>query len=462
LSKYRPPPTLARFMLDDAPVRCAVGPIGSGKSTACIMELLRRAAGGDPDSDGKVRSRFAVIRNSYRELRDTTRKTFEQWIGPAFGRWSEQDFSFHLRSGNIESEIMFRSLDRPEDKKKLLSLELTGAYVNEARTLAKDNFDTLTGRVGRYPSKPKWSGIWMDSNPWHSGHWLSELFRDEPSFKLFRQPGGLSPDAENVENLRPNYYADLLAGKDQQWINVYVHGQDAVGDAGSVYGELLDHLERRGGMAPWIHDENRTYCAWDLGHADAEAIWWYQINAKGAVDVIDWYENSGKPHSHYWAEVEARPWKVERHHLPHDAKQKTAQTGLSTIQQFLKRWPNVTIVPSISVEDGIAAARWLLEQPTRFHPRCGNGIKRLREYRYEFDEQTRNFSSKPLHNHASNSADAFRYLAVMFKGTSSAEGRHGAQIQAAAASKSITFRGYTIDDLFRDSGPVVIPLRKRI
>src|SRR5947208_1263768 len=110
---YRPPPTLARFMGSDARYRCVVGPIGSGKTSSCIMELLRRSREQRPGPDGKRHTRWAVIRTSYRELRDTTRRTFEQWITPEMGTWRESDFAFKLAVGDVRAEFMFRSLDQP-------------------------------------------------------------------------------------------------------------------------------------------------------------------------------------------------------------------------------------------------------------------------------------------------------------------------------------------------------------
>ena len=82
----------------------------------------------------------------------------------------------------------------------------------------------------------------------------------------------------------------------------------------------------------------------------------------------------------------------------------------------------VGIVPSIGLDDGIGAARWLLEQPVRFHERCStahrldhSGLDALREYRFGWDEANQCFSRTPLHNWASHTADAFRYLAVVVK-----------------------------------------------
>ena len=72
---YASMPSLKAFHGSDAFVRGVLGPIGSGKSVACVMEIMRRAQQQRPGADGIKRSRWAVIRNTYGELRDTTLKT---------------------------------------------------------------------------------------------------------------------------------------------------------------------------------------------------------------------------------------------------------------------------------------------------------------------------------------------------------------------------------------------------
>src|SRR5687768_16241780 len=115
-------------MRSDAFVRALVGPVGSGKSSGCTIELIRRASQQTPGPDGVRRTRWAIIRNTYPQLRDTTRKTFEQWIPADTGQWHEQEFTFEvdrkLADGTrMHCEVLFRALYRPEDVKKLLSLE---------------------------------------------------------------------------------------------------------------------------------------------------------------------------------------------------------------------------------------------------------------------------------------------------------------------------------------------------
>lgn len=420
-------PTVHDMLMDDSFARCIVGPLGSGKSSGCVLDIANRAVNQKPGFDGVRRTRFAVVRNSYGQLRDTTRKTFEQWVPPILGgTWHEQPFIFEaqrkLRDGTrIHSEVLFRAMDRPDDVRKILSLELTGAYCNELREMAKEVFDGLQGRVGRYPSQAQggasWFGVSADTNPWSTSSWGYQLFSKDrpPGFRLFEQPDGLGPDAENLENLPPGYYERLCHGKDADWIAEYLRAQYPSADRGSIYGELIDALERRGGVGAFEHGTDGVDVTLDLGVSDATALWFTRHNANRSVDFIDWHEETGKGMPHFFKVIDERGYKIRRVFLPHDARQRSFQTGVSTIQQFEKHFgaQRVTIGPELSVADGIAAGRWLLEQPCRFHSRCAEGLKRLRAYRYVWDEAKKVFSKTPLHDWTSHTADSYRGVALV-------------------------------------------------
>jgi hypothetical protein len=427
--RYDAPPTVSRFLDSDAFVRCVVGPVGSGKSSGCVMEIVRRAMEQQPGPDGIRRTRFAVIRNTYGQLRDTTRKTFEQWVPDALGKWHEQSFTFEMRFGDVHCEVLFRALDRPEDVKKLLSLELTGAYINEAREVPKSVLDVLQTRVGRFPSKIQggatWFGVWMDTNPWHTGHWGYRLFSESKpdGFALFEQPGGREPHAENVENLPAGYYDRLCQGKDSEWVEEYVDSQYPRADRGSVYGHLFASLKDRGGVAAFEHPNDGVFTSWDLGISDSTAIWFWRLGQ--GLDVVDHYEAHGEPLSHFMNVVDARGYQYVKHWLPHDARARSLQTGVSVLDQALQRWPGkVAIAPGLDLVDGISATRWMLEQPTtRFHTRCSSitgpsdidGLEALRAYRYEYDEERKVYKKTPLHDWSSHTSDAARYMSLVVR-----------------------------------------------
>lgn len=220
-------------------------------------------------------------------------------------------------------------------------------------------------------------------------------------------------------------------------------------NVGSVWGDLVEALERIQGVAEFEHEQDGVFTSWDLGHTDATAIWFWRINKDRAVDVIDHYEAHGRPMSHYFDVVDERGYAYVKHCLPHDARAKTLQTGSSILEQSLKHWPGkVVITPQLSLADGIQAGRWLLQQPIRIHTRCGEGIEALRQYHYEYDEDTKAFGLKPEHDWSSHTADAFRYLALVVK--------YGELVtRKALPPKPIMIPGHdhtwTLDQLFKDN-----------
>lgn len=266
-------PTLEEFAASNAFMRGVMGPFGSGKSSVCVLELVQRGLEQRRGPDGWKRSRFAVIRNTFPELRDTTIKTIFQWFPPhRFGKYVENKKTYVMRAWEkTEIELVFLALDSPDDIKKLLSLELTGAWVNEAREVPWTVIEALQGRVGRYPAKrdggPTWSGVWMDTNPpdsdskWYGYFedklWLKDFramkakgelpatMREEDFAAIFTQPGGRDPDAENLTNLPGGrlYYSRLAAGKAAEWVKVYVDGKYGfVVEGKLVYPEYNDRI----------------------------------------------------------------------------------------------------------------------------------------------------------------------------------------------------------------------------
>jgi len=257
--RYDALPTLRRFHASDAFWRFVIGPVRSGKSTACSMELMRRACEQAPGPDGIRRSRWAVVRQTYRELEDTTLRTWLMWF-PAeyFGTFYRRSMTHLVVFNDVQAEILFRALDKPKDVSHLLSLELTGAWVNEAREIPKGIIDALGDRVGQYPPKRDggctWRGVFGDTNPPDDDHWIYRLAEVErpDGWAFFRQPGGLieqngtfvpNPRAENMSNLQEGYkyYLDRLPGKAPDYVRVYYCGQYGfVKEGKPVFPEYVD------------------------------------------------------------------------------------------------------------------------------------------------------------------------------------------------------------------------------
>ncbi|MES1993152.1 MAG: TerL [Pseudomonadota bacterium] len=275
---YRPPGPVSRaFLESNAFVRGIRGPFGSGKSTVCCVDILDHMVRQKPAADGKRYSRHAIIRQTYPELKTTTIKTWHDIVSPRLGRWIDQGPPTHIFSADdIEAEVMFLALDSPQDVKKLLSMDLTTAWINEGREAPKAVLDGLTARVGRYPPQamggPSWFGVTMDTNPPDADHWWYRLAEEQrpDGYEFFAQPSGLSPNAENILNLPPGYYERMCQGKSADWIKVYVKGEYGfVLDGRPVFPEYNDSVHCQ---AFDLNPRLSLYLGIDFGLTPAAAI----------------------------------------------------------------------------------------------------------------------------------------------------------------------------------------------
>lgn len=252
-TEYTPVPSVEPYILSEAFQNFIVGPVGSTKTTASIMKLLYEASRVAPSRDGIRRSRYAVVRNTRQQLLDSTIKDFTKWfIDGQMGVFLKTDMTFQLKLGNIHADILFRGLDDSNDIRRLLSLQLTGAFMDEFREINPEVFNALTGRLGRYPDgllvphRPEWGldhkgnpiqgcvddtgkpmkRIWGSTNPPDMDtFWHTHLDTPPDGVKVWVQPSGLAQEADWLHLLPTDYYEDLMVGKSQDWIDVYVHAK---------------------------------------------------------------------------------------------------------------------------------------------------------------------------------------------------------------------------------------------
>ena len=311
---YKPAgPTLVRFHKSDQRRRLVMGPVGSGKSVCGCWETMLRAYAMPPCQDGVRRSRYAIIRNTFGDLERTTIKTWVDQFGDAFGKpVTRKAGIIHevkriLEDGTrLEIEVMFFSMDREQDVKRLLSLELSGAFVNEAREIPKPIFAALDDRVTRYPSKDMlgagvvpFFGWWADTNPPDTDGWIYETFEVErpKNWKMFRQPGGViwnghewvfNPKAENIDNLTlgSRYYTDALAGKGDDHIRVYYAAEYGyVKEGRLVIGDFSESLHVSQVDLEFDEKIETIYVGMDFGATPAAAL--MQLKPNGAWHVIE-------------------------------------------------------------------------------------------------------------------------------------------------------------------------------
>jgi len=248
---YKAGATGQRFLNSRAFIKLIMGPVGGGKSTVALMDLLQRAVGQSP-FNGVRRTKFIILRNTVAQLKSTVKPLIDTWFvtmtGGTMGQWrlSENVFEAKFRLPDdtvVHSEFMLMAADTPEDVRRLLSLEASAAWVEEAREVDPEVFSGLQGRVNRYPSRiaggVTYPGVICSMNPPPvGGFWHGLMTGTEKGVEAFIQPaallddGSLNADAENLENLAPDYYENLVSGKSEDWINVYLKNQFGAGDLG--------------------------------------------------------------------------------------------------------------------------------------------------------------------------------------------------------------------------------------
>lgn len=239
-------------MKSNAYGRIIAGPVGSGKTVSCLMEVLRRALMQERAPDGYRYTRFAVVRQTFKQLRDTILKDAQDWFSArGLGTWKISESTFHLLFDDVRCEMIFLPLEDAQEQARLLSMQLTAAWLSEAIEMNLDILGPVSGRIGRYPSgargQPTWMGILADTNmPTLMSPWQQFMENLPPDWSLFRQAGGMDPTAENLNwvfqtadtiKLPYNhpvrlaqgrkYYQNLVSmhGNETPWTQRYVHAQ---------------------------------------------------------------------------------------------------------------------------------------------------------------------------------------------------------------------------------------------
>ena len=294
---YEDAPTLKKFAESKARVRGVRGVIGSGKSSAMIWELIRLGLEQKPSLiDGIKRTRWFIVRNTYRQLKDSTIRTVFYWLPEKFfGHYNKTDKNYEITNfKDTHIELCFRALDDEDDIGNLLSVEMTGAWINEAREVPKGIIDLVDSRIPRYPPMRDGGatrcGIIMDTNSPDEDSWWHDVFEgDEPvpeGWEQFVQPSALSPEAENTKNLDPGYYENMLHGKDADFIKVYLENQYGFVREGDPIFEStwVDHLHVPKESISFLNGFDLVI-GMDFGLTPAAAI--TQFSPLGSLNILD-------------------------------------------------------------------------------------------------------------------------------------------------------------------------------
>jgi hypothetical protein len=191
---------------------------------------------------------MAIVRQTLKQLKDTVLKDITTWL-EGIAQYKVSDNTIYIQIGQVRSEWLLIPLDTPEDQRRLLSMQLTMAWMSEAIEMDTGIISPLAGRLGRYPGPnlggASFFGLIADTNmPSEGSDWHKFMTNAPEDWQIFIQPGGMEEDAENLEwltqtpqtlKLAPTdparkaqgrtYYERFIRSNSPDWCRRYVHAQ---------------------------------------------------------------------------------------------------------------------------------------------------------------------------------------------------------------------------------------------
>lgn len=351
-----------------------------------------------------------------REIQDSLKDSVKQLIEDKISDYGLEDHFEALRDetrAKNGGRFVYKGMWRNPDALK--SLEGADVFWGEEA----NRFSARSIRLIR-PTlrKPGSRMIWT---------WNPE-FDHDPIDKLFRSDAGPPPNSIVREvswkdnpwfagtplqaEMEHDYQTDPSTAE-HVWGGQYVQAID-----GAYYAAQLAKVREEGRIAALAKDPIlRVRAFWDLGRNDATAIWLAQFVGR-EIRYLDYIEGRGQELSYYINELRSRGWGDALMELPHDGTQLRLEATGSVEQQLRAAGFSVNVTPN----QGSGAALKRVEAARRLFPRMwfndtphiAGGLKALAAYHERRDER-RNVGLGPMHDWASDPADAFGLSAVCYE-----------------------------------------------
>jgi hypothetical protein len=181
---------------------------------------------------------------------------------------------------------------------------------------------------------------------------------------------------------------------------------------GAIYRTELAAMDADGRLCSVPYDPAvPVWTAWDLGIGDATAIICAQLVGK-EVHVVDFYEATGEPLTHYVQWLDSNPYRYGTDLLPHDAGARELGTGKTREELLRANGRKVRVLPRQDVDDGINATKMLLARCWMDRGRTERLRGCLAHYHRDFNDRMGVFKDAPVHDWSSHAADAARTLAM--------------------------------------------------
>jgi phage terminase large subunit len=348
------------------------------------------------------------------------RKAIWDAVNPATGkRRIDEALPHELRSSYREQEMH-------------IGLKSGGSY----QLVGSDNYNSL---VGSTPAGVVYSE-WALAKPQADGYLMPILAENKGWSLYIYTPRGRNHGLTTLRAAQadPDAFAQVLTVEDtgalpkdvleaQKRDYIAKHGEEHgeslfrqeyycsfdAANIGAILGRAVERLEQAGRITDDVAydpDGAPVQISSDIGFHDT-ASWWVWQPRVGGFAIVDYDGASGLDADDWIERIKANGYKIGKIWLPHDARAKTFQSKHSSVERFLMAFgvDKVAVVPQTSKRDRINAARRVLPSCAFHETRCFKGLEGLRDWSYEWNEDTGEFSREPLHNWASHPGDAYSY-----------------------------------------------------
>lgn len=190
---------------------------------------------------------------------------------------------------------------------------------------------------------------------------------------------------------------------------------------GSFYGDYVIQAEIDGRVTSvaWNPDFP-VHTFWDLGISDHTAIWFMQERrAQDGYNLIDYEEHNNVGLEHYIKLLRDKPYIYGTHYWPPDGATREYTTSEPRERWAQRHGLKVHVISMKHSEKGwiadcVEATRRILPRCWFDEAKCDLGLRALKGWRKEYDEDKQTYKEKPLHDWASHGATAFNLISMGF------------------------------------------------
>lgn len=407
------------------------GAAGAGKSDCLLMDAL----GLHQNAIGNRNYQAIIFRRTYPDLKDLIDRSQE--IYPYIGGGGKYDKQAHVWTWPSGARVEFGHMQYDSDRFKyrgrafqyvgwdeltLFPTDIPYRYLL-SRVRSKDPTLTCYVRATTNPDGPGFRWVkeyWRIQTEGTSTRFKVEVTDPETGETSSSGRRFISARLSDNPHLADSGYRQTLLLLSEEEQRALLMGRwETPNIKGAYYAEQMEaaRLEGRVLKIPRMpHIPVNTF--WDLGWNDSTCVWFHQ-RVGMEHRFIDYIQASNKDLQHFAQQLQDKGYTYDRHYLPHDADSATLGSGGKTVRMLLQKLlPNhkfETVERTTSLVSAINQTRGVLPACYFDADKCADGIAGLEAYRREWDEKLGDYKAEPLHDWASNPADAFRQFAQGYR-----------------------------------------------